>query len=115
MIRLKARIVIKGYQHIEGADYGETYALVAKLVSFQLLLAMAARYSWLIHHMDMVTAFLNPWVEDDIYMEVPEGIECPEPSWSAENRLICKLKKYLYGLKQALRLWYIHIVTFFRL
>ena len=100
-IRLKARVVIKGYKQIEGADYGETYAPVAKLVSFRLLLAIAARYDWAIHHMDVVTAFLNPVVDEDIYMEVPEGIEWLEPAWSAENRLVCKLKKSLYGLKQA--------------
>ena len=111
-IRLKARVVIKGYEQIEGADFGETYAPVAKLVSFCLLLAIAARYNWLVHHMDVVTAFLNPLVEEDIYMEAPEGIEWLEPSWSAENHLICKLKKSLYGLKQAPRLWYKHIDAF---
>ena len=100
-IRLKARIVIKGYEQIEGTDYGETYAPVAKLVSFRLLLAMAARYGWLVHHMDVVTAFLNPIVDEDIYMEVPEGIEWLEPSLSTKNLPICKLKKSLYGLKQA--------------
>ena len=80
--------MIKGYVQIECADYGETIAPVAKLVSFQLLLAMASRYDWLVHHMDVVTAFLNPLVEDDIIMEVPEGIQWPEPLWSAENHLI---------------------------
>ena len=111
-IRLKACLVIKGYEQIEGTDYGETYAPVAKLVSFRLLLAMAARYGWLVHHMDVVTAFLNPIVDEDIYMEVPEGIEWLEPSLSTKNQPICKLKKSLYGLKQAPRLWYQHIDTF---
>ena len=69
--RLKARLVIKGYEQIEGADYGDTYAPVAKLVGFRLLLALAARYNWLVNHMDVVTAFLNPPVEEEIYMEAP--------------------------------------------
>lgn len=111
-IRLKARLVIKGYEQVEGTDYGETYAPVAKLVSFRLLLAIAARYSWLVHHMDVVTAFLNPLVDEDIFMEAPEGIEWLESSWSVENQQICKLKKSLYGLKQAPRLWYKHIDSF---
>ena len=110
--RLKARVVIKGYEQVEGSDYGETFAPVAKLVSFRLLLAMAAKNAWFIDHMDVVTAFLNPPVEEEIYMQAPEGIDWLEPSWPAMNRPICKLKKSLYGLKQAPRLWYQHINTF---
>ena len=52
--RLKARVVIKGYEQVEGSDYGETFAPVAKLVSFRLLLAMAAKNAWFIDHMDVV-------------------------------------------------------------
>jgi len=98
--------VVKDYEQVEGTDHGETYAPIAKLVSFRLLLTMAARNVWFIDHMDVVTAFLNPPVEEDIYMNVPEGIEWLEPLFSTENGLICKLKKSLYGLKQAPRLWY---------
>ena len=112
--RLKARLVVKGYEQIEGTNYGETYAPVAKLVSFRLLLTLAAHYNWLVHHMDVVTAFLNPPVDEEIYMEAPEGIEWLEPAWSEKKYLICKLKKSLYGLKQAPRLWYKHIDTFLR-
>lgn len=74
-IRLKASLVTQGYQHIEDTDYRVTYAPVAKWVSFCLFLAMAAGYHWLVHHMDVVTAFLNSLVEEDIYMQVPEDIE----------------------------------------
>jgi len=110
--RLKARLVITGYEQIEGTDYGDTYAPVAKLVGFRLLLALAARYNSLVNHMDVVRAFLNPSVEEEIYMEAPEGIEWLEPAWSKKKHLICKLKKSLYGLKQAPRLWYKHIDGF---
>ena len=64
--------------------------------------------------MDVVTAFLNPPVEEEIYMEAPEGIEWLEPTWLKKKHLICKLKKSLYGLKQAPRLWYKHIDGFLR-
>jgi len=101
---LKARVAIKGYEQVEGSDYGETFAPVAKLVSFRLLLTMAAKNAWFIDHMDIVTAFLNPPVEEDIYMQAPEGIDWLDPSWPTMNHPICKLKKSLYGLKQAPRL-----------
>ena len=58
---------------------------------------------------DVVTAFLNPPVDENIYMDAPEGIEWLEKDWAPENPMICKLKKSLYGLKQAPRLWYKHI------
>jgi len=55
--RLKACLVVKGYEQVEGTDYGAIFALVAKLVSSHLLLAMAARNAWFIDHRDVVTAF----------------------------------------------------------
>jgi len=72
---LKARLVIKRYEQVEGTDYSDTYAPVAKLTSLRSLLALAARNCWSIHHMDVVTAFLNPLVDEEIYMDPPEGIE----------------------------------------
>jgi len=107
--------VVKGYEQVEGSDYRETFAPFAKLVSFCLLLAMAARNAWFMDHMDGVTAFLNPPVEEDIYMNMPEGIEWLEPLFSEENGLICKLKKSLYGLKQAPHRWYKNIDAFVRI
>jgi hypothetical protein len=69
--RYKARLVIKGYEQM---DYGETYAPVGKLTTFRLLISLAARYHWRIDHLDVVTAFLNPDVDDDtLFMELPEG------------------------------------------
>jgi hypothetical protein len=55
--RYKARLVIKGY---EQTDYGETYAPVGKLTTFRILISLAAREGWIIDHLDVVTAFLNP-------------------------------------------------------
>ena len=59
--RYKARLVIKGYEQKEGIDYDETYAPVSKMATFRLLLAMAAQCGWDVDHMDVVTAFLNPF------------------------------------------------------
>jgi len=106
--RFKARLVIKGYQQ---TDIGETYAPVAKLVSLRMIIALAASNGWELDHMDVVTAFLNPPVKDDIYMLLPEGIEWLDPSKPACST-VCRLNKALYGLKEAPRLWYQHIDEF---
>jgi len=68
-IRFKARLVIKGY---EQQIFGETFAPVARLTSIRLVLALATLNRWEIHHLDVCTAFLNPPLEDTVYMEMPE-------------------------------------------
>jgi hypothetical protein len=67
--RSKAYVVIKDY---ESSEYGYTYAPVAKLVSFQMIIALGVCHEWELNHMDVVTAFLNLPVEGDVYMELPE-------------------------------------------
>jgi hypothetical protein len=98
-------------------DYGEKYAPVGKLTTLQLLISIAARNNWNIDHLDVVTAFLNPDVDDDaLLMELPEGWphmeglmeDCPE----GEDSGVVRLRKALYGLKQAPHLWYRHINPF---
>ena len=106
--RFKARLVIKGYEQTE---IGETFAPVAKLVTLRMVLALSTIHGWEIDHMDVVTAFLNPPVNNDIYMFLPEGIDWLDPTKPA-NTTICKLNKALYGLKEAPRLWYHHIDKF---
>jgi hypothetical protein len=115
--RYKARVVIKGY---EQSDYGETYTPVAKLVSFRMMIALAVFHGWELDQMDMVTAFPNPPVEGDVYMELPKGfLEYLTISTTPGHKQglvkqgsICKLKKALYGLKEAPRLWHAHIDRF---
>jgi len=105
--RYKARLVIKGYEQKEGIDYDETYAPVSKMATFRLVLALAAQYGWDVDHMDVVTAFLNPKIDrDNIYMEMPLGIDWLASSGSASSGSALILRKALYGLKQAPRLWY---------
>jgi len=71
--RYKALLVIKGY---EQPDFGETYACVGKLTTFRYLISLIGKYGtgWNMDHLDVVTAFLNPEIDDhDIFMTLPEG------------------------------------------
>ena len=101
IVRLKARLVARGFSQIYGIDYLDTYAPVVKLASIRILLTIAAIYGLEIHQMDVVTAFLVGELEEEIYMEQPEGFEVG----TKEEDLVCRLRKSLYGLKQALRVW----------
>jgi len=111
-VRHKARLVIKGYEQIPEVDFGDTFAPVAKLTCLRVILGHAILNGWETHQMDMVTAFLNPTIDNLVFMDLPEGIE-----YLAElpHRITaCHLKKALYGLKQAPRLWYQHINSFLK-
>lgn len=109
--RYKACLVIRGYQQVEGVDYGETYAPVSKLATFRLLIYLSAYYGWHIDHMDVVTAFLNPTIDrENIYMRLPPCIE--EIDSRVNGSTIVRLLKALYGLKQAPRLWFEEIHAF---
>lgn len=111
-VRFKARLVIKGYEQIPGVDFGDTFAPVAKLTSLRLILGHAILNGWETHHMDVVTAFLNPPIDNSVFMDLPEGIEFLEKL--PERICACHLRKALYGLKQAPRLWYQHIDSFLK-
>lgn len=89
-----ARLVVKGFQQKEGIDYQETYGPVAKLTTFKLLLAVSNRHKFILHQMDVKTAFLNGVLQEELYIKVPEGL-------LANNNQVCKLEKAIYGQKQA--------------
>jgi hypothetical protein len=97
--RYKARIVAKGFQQVNGIDYDETFASVVKMDSIRLALAIATSKGWEVHQMDVKNAFLHGDLSEEIYMEQPQG-------FMQDSSLVCRLKKSLYGLKQALRAWY---------
>jgi hypothetical protein len=99
--RYKARVVAKGFSQIYAIDYEETFAPVVKWTSIRILLALSARLDLEIHQMDVKTAFLNGELEHDIYMQPPPG--CAD---YGRDDIVWKLRKSLYGLKQASRAWY---------
>ncbi|KAJ8463023.1 hypothetical protein ONZ51_g10516 [Trametes cubensis] len=75
--RYKARLVAKGFTQVWGEDYNETFSPVARFESIRYLLAHAALEDWDIESMDVKTAFLNGDLEEEIYMEQPEGWVVP--------------------------------------
>ena len=92
--KYKARLVAKGYRQKEGQDLFDTYSPVTRITSIRTLIAIAAIYNLEIHQMDVKTAFLNGELEEEIYMQQPEGFVVK----GQENK-VCKLIKSLYGLK----------------
>jgi hypothetical protein len=96
--RYKARLVARGFTQDKGVDYHETFALTMRVISIRTLLALATYNDWEVEQLDMVTAFLEADIEEEIYMRKPEGF-C-HTDINGEER-VCLLKKSLYGLKQA--------------
>ncbi|KAK2456975.1 putative mitochondrial protein [Trifolium repens] len=105
--RNKARLVAQGYTQIEGLDFDETFAPVARLESIRLLLGVACILKFKLYQMDVKSAFLNGYLQEEVYVEQPKGFVDPE-----HPNYVYKLKKALYGLKQAPRAWYERLTQF---
>ncbi|KAL0416319.1 UNVERIFIED_CONTAM: hypothetical protein Slati_3463800 [Sesamum latifolium] len=99
----KARFIAKGYTQRPRVDFEETYSPVAMAKSIRILLAIAAWYDYEIWQMDVKTAFLNGFIEEEIYMDQPEDF-----TTVGEEQKVCRLERSIYGLKQASRSWNTH-------
>ena len=99
--KYKARLVAKGFKQKEDLDFFDTFSPVSRITSIRLLISIAAIHNLEIHQMDVKTAFLNGDLEEEIYMDQPEGFI----QQGHENK-VCKLTKSLYGLKQAPKQWH---------
>ena len=100
--KYKARFVAKGYSQKQGTDYEETFSPTADMTSVRVVMQKAVQDDLVLHQMDVKTAYLHAPIDCEIYMEQPEGYE--KRSKSGE-KLVCKLHKSLYGLKQSGRNW----------
>ena len=94
--KYKARLVAKGYTQKEDEDFFDTYSPVARLITIRVLLSLAASHGLLVHQMNVKMAFLNGELEEEIYMEQPDGFVV-----NGHEGKVCKLLKSLYSLIQA--------------
>ena len=102
--KYKARLVAKGYSQTPGINVNETFASIVKHKTWRTLLAIAVELDLRVYHWDIATAFLNAPLEEEVYMETPEGFDF------GHNKLL-RLKKGLYGLQQASRQWYMDLTN----
>jgi hypothetical protein len=101
VIRNKARLVAKGYSQVEGLDFDETFAPIARLESIHILLVYATHYDFKLYQIDVKSVFLNGPIKKEVYVEQPPSFESEE-----YPNQVYKLHKALYGLQQAPRAWY---------
>ena len=107
VIRNKSRLVAQGYTQVEGIDFDETFASVARLESIRMLLAITSYLNFKLYQMDDKSAFLNGMLQEEVSVEQPKGLVDP-------HRLndVYKLKRALYGLKQAHKAWYDRLTAY---
>jgi hypothetical protein len=107
-VRNRARLVAQGFNQVEGLDFGETFALVARLEAIRILLTFVASKGFKLYQMDVKSAFINIVIQEEVFVRQPVGFENPK----YPNR-VYKLSKALYKLKQASRAWYVRLKTVF--
>lgn len=100
VVKRKARLVAKGYVQRYGIDYEEVFSPVARIETIRLLLALAAKQGWQVHHVDVKSAFLNGDLQEEVYVSQPEGFVKEQ-----HREKVYRLYKALYGLRQAPRAW----------
>ena len=108
VIKNKSRLVAQGYTQVEGIDFDETFAPVARLESIRILLAIASHLNFKLYQMDIKSVFLNGMLQEEVYVEEPKGFVDPHRPDD-----VYKLKRALYGLKQASKVWYDRLTAYF--
>jgi len=98
----EARLVVKRFTQKDDIDYKETFSPVSQKDSFKIIMALVAHYDLELHQMDAKIVFLNRDLEKNVYMDQPMGF-----SFEGKEHMVWKLKKSIYGLKQASRQWYL--------
>lgn len=98
--RYKARLVAQGCTQRYGLDYEETFSPVVRFESVRSLIALGAQQGLILHQMDVAIAFLHGELDEEVYMEQPEGFVK-----EGKEGLVCRLKRSIYGLKQSPRCW----------
>ena len=107
IVRNKSRLEAQGYTQVEGIDFDESFTPVARLESIQILLSIACIKNFKLYQMGMKSAFLNGFLNEEVFVEQPKGFQDPHfPDH------VFRLKKTLYGLKQASRAWYDRLTTY---
>ena len=104
VVRYKARLVAQGYDQILGVDYNETYSPVVSRKVIRIMTALLVENNWDCHHVDVKCAYLNSDIKETIFIKQPEGFVSKD---SPDH--VCKLRKSMYGLKQAGKDWYDHL------
>ncbi|MCO5597517.1 hypothetical protein L7F22_051595 [Adiantum nelumboides] len=104
--KYKVRLVAKGFKQKKGVNFDEIFSPVVKMTTLRLILGLVAIEDLELNQMDVKTAFLHGDLEEDVYMVQPEGFEM-ESEKPKKAKLVCRLCKVLYGLKQGSRQWYL--------
>jgi hypothetical protein len=91
-------LIAQEYTQVEGLDFGETYALVARLEAIRILLAYTCAHNIKLYQMDVKSVFLNGYINEEVYVEQSPGFKDDK-----KPNHVYKLKKTLYGLRQAPR------------
>lgn len=99
-VKLKSRLVARGFSQEYGVNYFDTYAPVVKNSSVRLLMAVAVQNNWRVEQIDIRNAYVNSAIDAEVYVEQPEGFV-----WADKDKFVLKLKKSLYGLKQSGNRW----------
>ena len=102
--RYRAKLVAKGFHQKHGIDFQETFSSVVRFTTVRCLIALAVSRHWPLFQLDFNNNFLHSDLYEDVYMQIPNGLNCPP-------HLVCKIKKSLYGLKQASRQWFSKLTT----